>query len=186
MLIVGLGNPGKKYEGTRHNLGFEVVDRLRVRFGLPNYIGRFSGEFIRGTHAGIPVMLLKPTTFMNISGSSVQSTAAFFKTDTKKNLWVVHDDLDLGIGRLRIRRGGGSGGHNGVKDVINRVGHADFARFRVGIGRPEGEKPVDAYVLEKIPPEEREAIDAAVERATKAVITALTEGFDKAMDLYSG
>ena len=185
MLIVGLGNPGKRYDGTRHNLGFAVLDRMRERFGLPEFIDRFSGEFITGTHAGVPLMLLKPSTFMNLSGSSVHAAAAYFKIDTKKDLWIVHDDLDLGVGRLRIRRGGGSGGHNGVKDIIDRVGHPDFARFRVGIGRPEGPMPIDAYVLEKIPEEDEKAIDAVIDFTIDAILSAVTEGLDRAMDRYS-
>lgn len=185
MLIVGLGNPGKKYEGTRHNIGFEAVDRLRERFGLPGYIDRFEGEFIRGTHAGLDVMLLKPTTFMNLSGSSVQAAASYLKIDTAHDLWVIHDDLDLGVGRIRIRRGNGSGGHNGVKDIIDRIGHQDFIRFRIGIGRPEPPMPADAYVLEPVPEEERGNVDLAIERAIDAIEAAMADGIDAAMDRYS-
>lgn len=185
MLIVGLGNPGKKYDGTRHNLGFEVIDRLREKFTLPEYIERFSGEFIRGTFASRPLMLLKPTTFMNLSGSSVQAAASFFKVDTKKELLVVHDDLDLGVGRLRIRLNHGAGGHNGVKDIINRIGHQDFYRFRIGIGKPEPTMPVDAYVLEKIPKDEEEVIELAVVRTVEAITLALTDGPEAAMNRFS-
>lgn len=185
MLIVGLGNPGKKYEGTRHNIGFEVVDRLRERFGLPDYITRFSGDFIRGTHASKPLILLKPTTFMNLSGSSVQPAASFFKIDTKQDLWVVHDDLDLGLGRIRIRHSNGAGGHNGVKSIMDRVGHHNFMRFRIGIGRPETPQPIEDFVLEKFSKEEREIIDIAIDRMADALTFALTDGIDAAMNRYS-
>lgn len=185
MLIVGLGNPGKKYGGTRHNVGFEVIDLLVERFGLPEPIDRFSGEFVRGTHAGHDVMLLKPTTFMNLSGSSVYAAAHYLKIDTRQEMWVIHDDIDLGIGRLRIRKSNGAGGHNGVRDIMDRLGHQDFFRFRIGVGRPEPPKPVDAYVLEKFPKDEREAIDDAIERTVDALTVALTEGIDHAMDRYS-
>lgn len=185
MLIIGLGNPGQKYDGTRHNIGFEVIDKLRVHFGLPEYIDRFSSEFIRGKYSGRPLMLMKPQTFMNLSGSSVQTAINFFKLDPKEDIIVVHDDLDLDVGRLRIRPSAGPGGHNGVKDIIDTLGTKDFFRFRIGIGKPEGRKPVEAHVLERFSKEDRKEMDLVIEKTVNALIVALAENTKEAMNRYS-
>jgi PTH1 family peptidyl-tRNA hydrolase len=183
-LIVGLGNPGKKYEGTRHNLGFRVVDLLRERFGLEPYDSRFESEMAKGAPRGVQLLLLKPQTFMNLSGGAVTAAARYHKVPPDR-LWVVHDDLDLPLGHLRIRVGGSSGGHRGVQSIIDRLGTQDFVRFRLGIGRPQGPMPADAYVVAPFGREEREAAEAMIARAAEAVTTALSDGLTKAMNLFN-
>ena len=177
-LIVGLGNPGKDYEKTRHNVGFMVVDALASGAGL-SWKGGFKGEVAKGND----ILLLKPATFMNLSGESVIEALNFYKLDAKKDLWVVHDELDLSVGALRISLGAGSGGHNGIKSIIERLGHQDFARFRVGIGRPTDMTPVDDYVLG--PLSKDKAMDDAIALCAKAVEKALADGIDAAMNAYN-
>lgn len=184
-LIVGLGNPGKKYEKTRHNLGFRVLDVLHERFGMQPWQDKFEGKLSRGRLFRDTLMLLKPQTFMNLSGSSVQPTTNFFKIDTKKELWLIHDDLDLPLGVLRIREDGGSGGHNGVQSVVDRIGHKDFTRFRMGIGRPEGKEPVEDYVVKPFGKSEVKDAQEMVERTADAIERALKDGLPKAMTLFN-
>lgn len=185
MLIIGLGNPGKNYERTRHNIGFRVVDALRERWAFPDYARNFESELARGMRAGRSVALMKPRTFMNLSGSAVLAAVSFYKIPPSE-LWVVHDDLDLPLGRLRIRRGGSAGGHNGVADIMRRLGTDAFVRFRLGIGRPEeGREAVESYVLGKFSKEEEAAAKEAVERCVLAVETAMAEGLDRAMTVYN-
>lgn len=183
-LIVGLGNPGKKYEKTRHNLGFRVLDLLYERFGMPNWQDKFEGELSRGQLFKDTLMLLKPQTFMNLSGSSVLPTTNFFKVDTQKELWLIHDDLDLPLGMIRIREDGGSGGHNGVQSVVDRLGHKNFTRFRMGIGRPEKE-PVESYVVKPFHKAEQKEVKEMIERTCDAVETALRDGIPRAMTLFN-
>ena len=135
-LVVGLGNPGAKYEDTRHNVGFAIVDALRQAAGLPDYAPRFAALSTRGQIDGTPVVLLKPQTYMNASGDSVQPAAAFFRVPATAVV-VVHDELDLPWREVRLKAGGGHAGHNGLRSIVQRLG-ADFVRVRVGIGRPNG------------------------------------------------
>ena len=179
-LVVGLGNPGKKYERNRHNVGFMVADRLRADGGLPDYKEKFSGVFSRGRVSTIAApaaeqgagdaMLLKPMTFMNLSGDSVQPAAAFVKVDPA-HVIVVHDELDLPFGDVRVKVGGGHAGHNGLRSIIERLGTPDFLRVRVGIGRPppdfRGE--VADYVLSDFGPSDRAELPDVLARAAEAV-----------------
>lgn len=183
-LIVGLGNPGTKYAKTRHNLGFRVVDLLAERWNFEQYDARFDGEMGKGKPYGKPVLLLKPQTYMNLSGTSVAACARFHKI-APGHLWVIHDDLDLPLGHLRIREAGSAGGHNGVQSVIDRLGTPEFLRFRIGIGRPETPVPIEDYVVQPFGAAERETAQAMVVRTADAVETALQDGIIKAMNLFN-
>jgi PTH1 family peptidyl-tRNA hydrolase len=144
-LIVGLGNPGKAYAVTRHNAGFWLVDVVAEVYGFPAFTKKFQGEFAKGEIGGVAVGLLKPHTFMNLSGSSVQGAATFFKVKPV-DILVVHDELDLAVGELRAKVGGGDAGHNGLKSITLALG-AGYGRLRIGIGRPEHKEQVSDYVL---------------------------------------
>jgi PTH1 family peptidyl-tRNA hydrolase len=186
-LVVGLGNPGPEYAGTRHNVGFRVVERVAQRHGIPLARDRrLHGRFGTGTVAGVATGLLEPLTWMNLSGRAVQAAVdALPVGDVARDLLVVVDDLDLPFGRIRIRPGGGAGGHNGLTDVQDRLRRNDFARLRFGIGRPPaGADPVD-YVLAAFDPEEAAALDGHLERAADAVEAVLTEGVAPAMNRFN-
>ncbi|GBG79859.1 hypothetical protein CBR_g30124 [Chara braunii] len=184
-LIVGLGNPGRKYAGTRHNAGFEVIDRLAMAEGIR--MGSIESKAVvgRGLICNIPVLLAKPQTFMNRSGQAVGPLAAYYRIPNQRVL-VICDDLDLSLASLRIRRKGSAAGHNGMTSVIEGLkGSKDFPRLRIGIGRPRGGIPVEAYVLQKFTQEEREEMDCTLHEATNAVRAVLVEGIDKAMSLWN-
>ncbi len=181
-LVVGLGNPGRGHEKNRHNVGYLVVDELRRVAGLADWRGRFSGVCTKGQAFGEEVILLKPETFMNRSGESVQPAAAFFKIDPGRIL-VVHDELDTPFGDIRLKVGGGHAGHNGLRSVIERLGAAHFVRLRLGIGRPgvpSGE--VTGHVLGDFAASEQAELPAIVERAVGAVGRVLKEGPAAAMN----
>ncbi|WKZ29683.1 MAG: aminoacyl-tRNA hydrolase [Patescibacteria group bacterium] len=183
-LIVGLGNPGTKYAKTRHNLGFRVVELLAERWACDHYDSAFQGELAKCSALGKKVLLLKPQTYMNLSGASVSACAKYHKIPAS-HIWVIHDDLDLPVGHLRLREGGSSGGHNGVQSVIESLGTREFTRFRLGIGRPEAPTPIEDYVVQPFAAEEREAADAMVLRAADAVEAALKDSPQKAMNIYN-
>ncbi|MFZ4540842.1 MAG: aminoacyl-tRNA hydrolase [Rickettsiales bacterium] len=153
-LIVGLGNPGPEYANTRHNIGFMAVDALA---GPERFTSKFHGEIAQHTIEDERVILLKPLTFMNRSGKSVQAAATFYKI-TPGNIIVLHDEIDLPLGKLRIKQGGGANGHNGLKDIDQTIG-PDYWRIRMGVGRPEGEAPVHDYVLGRFTAEQRAEAD---------------------------
>ncbi len=184
LLIVGLGNPGKKYEKTRHNVGFRVADLLAERWKLDHFDTAFQGELVKGSVSGEKILLLKPQTYMNISGASVAACASFYKIPASR-IWVLHDDLDLPLGRLRLREGGSSGGHNGVGSIIERLGTPDFIRFRLGIGRPSTPLPIEDYVVQPFNPDEREAVNEMIFRAADGVEASLKDGPQKAMNVYN-
>lgn len=182
-LVVGLGNPGKRYEGTRHNVGFEVVDEVARRVGAVMGVEKFHGWFGKGVHQAGDVVLLKPTTFMNRSGRAVLAAGRFYKLELS-DLLVVSDDTALPVGRLRIRHRGSAGGHNGLQDIVDVLGSQDFARLRVGVGEPVGASAV--YVLSPFDAGERSVVDAAVRRAADAVECWMDRGVDAAMNEYNG
>lgn len=186
-LIVGLGNPGPRYAGNRHNVGFRCVDHISRRHGIPINKRRLrlkSLNAIYGTGevTGIPVVLAKPRTYMNLSGTAVAQLVRRFGL-SPGDLIVVYDDMDLPTGKLRIRPGGGAGGHNGIASVIASLGSEDFARIRIGIGRPDGDEV--SYVLSDFSDVEKKAIDEAVARAADAIACILTEGLEAAMNRYN-
>jgi len=157
MLIVGLGNPGKEYTETRHNAGFMAVDEIIRRYDLPAPLSKYKGQFTKGEIAGEKVFLLKPDTFMNRSGISVAEVVKFYKIPLSEVL-VIHDELDFPVGKLRIKKGGGAGGHNGLKSLDSHIGK-DYRRLRVGIDHPGDKDKVHSYVLQKFKKSEREQID---------------------------
>jgi peptidyl-tRNA hydrolase, PTH1 family len=169
-LVVGLGNPGTKYAKNRHNVGFFAVDELRAMLGLPDWKEKFSGVFTKGSVDGEDVVLLKPMTYMNESGRSVQPAVAFFHTDMKSDVVVVHDELDIPFGEVRLKIGGGHAGHNGLRSIMAVLG-GDFARVRIGIGRPppgfRGE--VADYVLQNFDPVEAATIPDVVAKSVDAL-----------------
>ncbi len=186
-LVVGLGNPGKKYEKNRHNVGFMVVERLARSHGLPDLKEKFSGVWTKGElaigGARQPVALLEPQTYMNLSGDSVQPAAAFLKV-APANVIVVHDELDLPWKDVRLKVGGGHAGHNGLRSIIQRLGTPEFVRVRVGIGRPPpGFKgDVADFVLQDFDAIERSELPDVVERAVAAVEKVVASGVAAAMN----
>ena len=184
-LIVGLGNLGRKYEQTRHNVGFEVLDRLAERFGDGVAKDKFDGRVMEATVAGQRVLLLWPHTLMNRSGQSVQPAVDFYKLELA-DLLVVCDDFNLSLGALRLRGQGSSGGNNGLEDVIRRLGTEEFNRLRIGIGPvPEDWDPAD-FVLGRFQAAERKEIDAAIARAAEGVECWVAEGLNESMNRYNG
>jgi PTH1 family peptidyl-tRNA hydrolase len=182
-LIVGLGNPGARYESTRHNLGFRVVDELGSRWSIPTSQEKFHAWFGPGVIRDQPVVLLKPTTFMNRSGQAVQPAGRFYRLELE-DLLVISDDLSLPVGRLRMRRDGSAGGHLGLSDIIQRLGSESFARLRIGIGEAIGDPAV--YVLEPFSPEEGGVISSVIRRAADAVEGWITEGPEATMNRFNG
>ncbi len=183
-LVVGLGNPGSKYEGTRHNIGFEVIDRLASGGAGARFSRRFDGELAEAEIEFRRVMLLKPSTFMNLSGRSVVPALRFYKLEPA-DLLVVCDDLNLPLGKLRIRGGGSDGGQKGLRDIASRVGTDEYARLRIGIG---DRAQVDAadFVLSRFRAAERPIIDDALILATQAVAVWLDQGIEAAMNRFNG
>ena len=183
-LVVGLGNPGSKYEGTRHNIGFEVVDRLAEGGSGARFTRKFDGLVAETEIDFRRVLLLKPETFMNLSGRSVGQALRFYKLELS-DLFVVCDDLSLPLGKLRIRGGGSDGGQKGLRDIAAQLGTEEFARLRVGIGE---RGPIDAvdFVLSRFRTAERAVIDDAVILATQAVAVWVTQGLAAAMNRFNG
>jgi len=185
-LIVGLGNPGSQYEQSRHNCGFRVVDRLSQRWGIPLKLeARFQGLLGEGTWQSHKIRLLQPQTFMNRSGQSVQALLAWYKWDPAQVL-VVYDDMDLPLGKLRLRQRGSAGGHNGIKSLIQHLGTDCFPRIRVGVGHPGGKKDVVQHVLGAFTPEEQPCLGLVLEAVTAAVETILSQDLAAAMNRYNG
>ncbi len=181
-LIVGLGNPGSKYEQTRHNVGFVFVDQLaRSKGGQFRLENKFHGEVCKLSIAGDDVWLLKPNTFMNLSGKSAAALARFYKI-APESVLVVHDELDIPPGQLRLKQGGGHGGHNGLRDIISQFGSRDFYRLRIGIGHPGESRDVSNYVLNKASREDANQIEAAVDDALRELPKMLEGDWQKAMN----
>jgi len=185
-LVVGLGNPGRTYQDTRHNIGFRCVDAFARVHGL-SYEGKKRSKALvaEGIVAGRRVLVAKPQTYMNLSGSAVQGLAAYYRIAPERIL-VVYDDLDLPTGTLRIRPKGGSGGHGGMRDIITRLGTQNFPRIRVGIGRPPDRMDPANYVLQRFSAAEERLIANTVERAAGAIEMWLRDGIDAAMNHYNG
>jgi PTH1 family peptidyl-tRNA hydrolase len=183
LLFVGLGNPEPRYQRNRHNLGFRAIEALGAKIGA-EWARKFGGELGQGVIGEAKVLLLKPLTFMNRSGEAVAPAARFFKVPLPQ-LWVVHDELDLELGRVQLKQGGGTGGHNGLRSIEAALGAREFGRLRLGIGRPPaGWDPAD-YVLSDFPKSEDEAVEAEVQAALAAMLAVVTEGTKKAMTEYN-
>jgi len=185
VLVAGLGNPGSRYDRTRHNVGFDVVERLADRAGISLREKRFKAELGSGRVGGESVVLCKPQTFMNRSGDSIGPMAGWYKLPPEQVV-VLHDDLDLPFGDVRVKVGGGHGGHNGLRDLVRALPNPGFVRVRVGIGRPPPKMDVAGFVLAKWTPEEAGQLDGVVERAADAVEAVLAEGAKAAMNRVNG
>jgi peptidyl-tRNA hydrolase, PTH1 family len=185
-LIVGLGNPGEKYASTRHNIGFMLLDRLSERLRIP-FRTKDESSVAKGLFAGREVILLKPLTYMNLSGRAVRKLlvkSSLLHDGEIHNLIVAHDDLDLSPGALKIRRGGSSGGHKGIESIINEAGNNDFIRIKIGIGR-DSLIPAEDYVLRRFNPDQKRLIADALADAEGAVEMILEYGVEKAMNKYN-
>ncbi|NOJ80162.1 aminoacyl-tRNA hydrolase [Myxococcus xanthus] len=186
-LIVGLGNPGREYERHRHNIGFMVVEALLSRARAELNQEKFAAKVGQGTLAGERVLFVEPQTFMNLSGRSVAEAARFFKVPVTDVL-VIHDELDLPLGRLQLKAGGGSGGHNGLKSIVSSLGDEGFIRLRFGIGKPEGpnaRERVSGYVLSNFDDGERREMDALIDRAMDMTELWIREGLSVAMNRFN-
>lgn len=183
-LVAGLGNPGRKYESTRHNIGFDIADKLALTLGLERWKKGFSGLYCETHINGEKVLILKPGTYMNRSGDSVAGAAGFFKVPPD-SIIVVHDELDLPIGRIRVKSGGGSAGHKGIDSIIERLGSRDFSRVRVGIGKPVQGADVVGHVLSGFSGTERELLDEVAGRSVEAVMEIMKGGVESAMNKFN-
>lgn len=182
--IVGLGNPGKKYEQTRHNVGFHVIDELLERHGWTLSKEKFNGFYTMENVAGNKVILVQPYTFMNRSGECVKPLLDYFRIPMEDML-VVYDDLDLPTGKIRLRQKGGHGGHNGIRSMIDQLGENTFKRIRVGIGRPEGSMAVVDYVLNRFSKEQEDDVEDSVKQAADACEAWLTKDFSDVMNSFN-
>ncbi|MGI8760326.1 MAG: aminoacyl-tRNA hydrolase [Jatrophihabitantaceae bacterium] len=183
-LVVGLGNPGPRFAGTRHNAGFSVLDLLAERIGTRFKAHRGRCDVVEGRLDGLPVVLAKPKTYMNESGGPVVSMSRFYKVPVEQ-ITIVHDELDLPFGALRLKRGGGDGGHNGLRSVTSALGSREYARVRFGIGRPPGRQDPAEYVLREFAAAERKELPFLLDRAADAVQLLLAEGLDAAQNRYN-
>ncbi len=184
-LIVGLGNPEPKYARTRHNIGFDFVDRLAADWGLSwQENNKFHGFWAEVRRNGQRIGLLKPTTYMNRSGQSLRSVVDWYKIPPESVL-VVYDDMDLPLGRLRLRLSGSAGGHNGIKSIIAHLGTQNFPRLRIGIGKSKGDRNSISHVLGKFSPDEQPVLQQVLTLAEDALTMCLKEGVEKSMSLYN-
>ena len=185
-LIVGLGNPTKQYEKTRHNIGFDVMDALADKYNISISENKHKALCGKGVIEGMKVVLAKPQTYMNLSGESVAELVNYYKLDPESELIVVFDDISLEPGNIRIRKKGSAGGHNGIKNIIAHLGTQQFSRIRIGVGeKPAGWDLAD-YVLGRFPAEEEPTIRTALEQTVKACETILTDSVEAAMNQFNG
>lgn len=184
-IIVGLGNPGKQYEHTRHNVGFDTIDVLAERYRISVDAKKYRALYGKGMIEGNKVILAKPQTYMNLSGESVRELIDFYKIDEAEELIVIYDDISLEPGQLRLRAKGSAGGHNGIKNIIAHLGGQEFKRIKVGVGeKPKGYDLAD-YVLSRFSKEERQRVDASLERAADAAAKIITDDMASAMNEYN-
>ena len=184
-LLLGLGNPGREYQTNRHNFGFMVIDRLAVRLGARGLKVQSKAIVTTTTYEDRRLILAKPQTYMNLSGQSAQGLLNFYKLPME-NMLIAHDDLDIPFGTIRMRPGGGPGGQRGVASTIERLGTKDFARLRLGIGRPPGRMDPSAYVLQDFSREEGKLLSELLDRAADAALEFVVNGLDKAMNKFNG
>ena len=185
-LIVGLGNPGKQYERTRHNCGFRAVDILAQKLGCKVDKGKFQGLYGQANYEGKKLFLLKPQTFMNLSGRSVLQLSAYYSIPPQRII-VLFDDISLDVGRLRCRADGSAGGHNGIKSIISEVGSQDFPRVKIGVGgKPHAEADLADWVLSGFSPAEDKALQDALERAVDAALCIIDHSVPEAANRYNG
>jgi PTH1 family peptidyl-tRNA hydrolase len=184
-LIVGLGNPGKQYDRTRHNIGFEVLNGLAERLGTAFTREKFRGTIAEGRHGSEKLLLLKPLTFMNVSGVAV-AQAARNNVNDPEDIIVIVDDVNLPLGKLRIKSNGSAGGHNGLKSIISHVGTQEFTRLRIGVGLDNTRGDLSDHVLGKFRPDERETVAAMTDRAIEAALRIVEVGVTEAMNEFNG
>lgn len=185
-IIAGLGNPEKKYFGSRHNVGFSVIDALSDKYGIELTETKFKAAFGKGRIGTERVILVKPLTYMNLSGEAIRPLCDYFKVDPTTDLIVISDDVELDVGNLRIRPKGSHGGHNGLKNIIAQLGNSDFCRVRVGVGKKPKEYDMVDWVLGHFQGEDEVAIKESVSRAADAVVEIMENGVDSAMNLFNG
>lgn len=181
-IIAGLGNPGSKYENTRHNMGFKAIDAMALEFGIDVNRAKFKGLIGEGRIGGEKVILLKPQTYMNLSGQSVREIMNFYKIP-EENLIVIYDDFDLPIGSIRVRKSGGPGTHNGMKSVVQELGSRKFPRVRVGIGSSDGS--TIQFVIGKVGKDEQQILNEAAEAAASAAADIIRIGIENAMNIHN-
>ena len=184
-LIVGLGNPEKDYGATRHNMGFNTINKLAKQYEIQVIKNKFKGLYGMGMIEGQKVILLKPQTFMNLSGESIKEIIQFYKIEMDQ-LIVIYDDIDIEPGIIKVRKTGGPGTHNGMKSVVQELNTQDFKRIRVGIGKPQNNENLIEYVIGAISEEDKEKLDKGTDLAKEAVIEVIKNGIDIAMNQFNG
>lgn len=183
-LIIGLGNPEEEYSKTRHNIGFNTINKLAQKYNIKITKTKYEGLYETTTIEGKKVILIKPQTYMNLSGNCVKQFVDFYKVE-KENILVIYDDMDIETGTIKIRKKGSAGGHNGMKSIIQMLGTEEFPRIRIGIGRPEHNGDEINYVIGTIPKEEIPKLEEGTEKAKEAIIEILKNGIDKAMNKFN-
>ncbi|NIP39716.1 MAG: aminoacyl-tRNA hydrolase [Candidatus Dadabacteria bacterium] len=183
-LIAGLGNPGGEYEKTRHNVGFLLVDTIAQDIGVSITKRGFQSFYELGHFDGNKVLLLKPQTYMNNSGNAVREAKEYYKIDTE-NIIVIHDEMDIPLGRIKLKNGGGSAGHKGIKSIISNIGSDNFPRVRIGVGKPYDKDRVIKHVLSNFNKEQNEELKQVLESAKESVYEIITNGIEKAMNRFN-
>ena len=183
-IIVGLGNPEPEYSNTRHNMGFDTINKLAKKYNIEFSKTNFKGIYGTGIIEGEKVILLKPQTYMNLSGESIKEIINFYKLNTD-NLIIIYDDIDIEPGIIKLRKTGGPGTHNGMKSVIKEIGTEKFSRVRIGIGKPEHKGDLINYVIGKIPEEDKKILEKSTDVAKEAIEEIIKSGMDKAMNKFN-
>ena len=183
-LIIGLGNPEEEYSKTRHNIGFNTINKISQKYNIEIKKSKFQGLYESGTIENQKVILIKPQTYMNLSGKCIKEFVEFYKIE-KENILVIYDDMDIESGKIKIRKKGSSAGHNGIKSIIQELGTEEFPRIRIGIGKPKHSGDEINHVIGAIPKEEIPKLEEGVEKAEKAVIEILKNGIDIAMNKFN-
>ncbi len=183
-LIVGLGNPEPEYSKTRHNMGFDVINKIASKYEIEMARNKFNGIYGSGIIEGEKVILLKPQTFMNLSGQSIKLFVDFYKVPLK-NVLVIYDDMDVEVGKIKVRKKGGPGTHNGAKSVVHELASEEFSRIRVGIGKPINEYDAINYVIGKLEEEQYNALEKGINKAVEAISDYILKGIDIAMNKYN-
>lgn len=183
-VIAGLGNPGKKYDNTRHNVGFDTIDLLSAKFNIKVSKVKYKALWGDGTVGGEKVLLAKPQTFMNLSGESIRELVDWYKVPMS-NLILVYDDVDLAVGKIRVRAKGSSGTHNGMRSILYHIQSEDFPRVRIGIGRPPEGWDMADFVLSKFNADDRKLIDESIKKAAEAIEAIIKSGAEAAMNMYN-
>jgi PTH1 family peptidyl-tRNA hydrolase len=183
-IIIGLGNPDQRYAATRHNIGFDAITRIADDYNIPLDFKKHKAVCGKGYIGGEKVVLAQPQTFMNLSGESVRELVGFYKVSNEEII-VIYDDISLDAGQLRLRSKGSAGGHNGIKNIISHLGTEEFARIKIGVGDKPKDWDLADYVLSRFPKEEEPVIREALERASEAVKSIITDGMESAMNIYN-